>query len=128
MIHRIFGALFGAALLSVAAIQPAAAQPPQPPRRPGRAAAARVAFTFPPVHPNGPMAPADHIAVHGKSLEGNLEGNTPDRAVEVILPPSYATRQTPPLSGDLPAPRLRAHGPVLRRLHPRARGRPGRGR
>lgn len=27
--------------------------------------------------------------VHGASLEGNLQGNTPDRPVYVILPPSY---------------------------------------
>jgi enterochelin esterase-like enzyme len=87
MIHRIVGALFGAVVLSVATALPAAAQTSEPPA----AAPPRVAFTFPPVKPNGPMAPADHIAVHGYSLEGNLEGDSPDRAVEVILPPSYAT-------------------------------------
>ncbi len=31
------------------------------------------------------------IKVHGKSLEGNLEGDSPDRDVFVYLPPSYAT-------------------------------------
>ena len=31
------------------------------------------------------------IQVHGKSLEGNLEGDSPDRGVFVYLPPSYAT-------------------------------------
>jgi S-formylglutathione hydrolase len=31
----------------------------------------------------------DHIKVHGKSLEGNLEGDSPDRDVFVYLPPSY---------------------------------------
>ena len=31
----------------------------------------------------------EQITVHGKSLEGNLEGNTPDRTVFVYLPPSY---------------------------------------
>ncbi len=31
------------------------------------------------------------IQVHGKSLEGNLEGDSPDRDVFVYLPPSYAT-------------------------------------
>jgi S-formylglutathione hydrolase len=43
-------------------------------------------------------APADEakkgswekIKVHGKSLEGNLEGDSPDRDVFVYLPPSYA--------------------------------------
>jgi S-formylglutathione hydrolase len=33
----------------------------------------------------------EHIKVHGKSLEGNLEGDSPDRDVFVYLPPSYAT-------------------------------------
>ena len=32
-----------------------------------------------------------HIKVHGKSLEGNLEGDSPDRDVSVYLPPSYKT-------------------------------------
>ena len=31
----------------------------------------------------------DRITVHGKSLEGNLSGDTPDRPVIVYLPPSY---------------------------------------
>ncbi len=33
----------------------------------------------------------EHIKVHGKSLEGNLEGDSPDRDVFVYLPASYAT-------------------------------------
>jgi S-formylglutathione hydrolase FrmB len=33
------------------------------------------------------------IKVHGKSLEGNLEGDSPDRDVFVYLPPSYATEK-----------------------------------
>ena len=33
----------------------------------------------------------EHIKVHGKSLEGNLEGDSPDRDVTVYLPPSYPT-------------------------------------
>ncbi len=33
-----------------------------------------------------------HITVHGKSLEGNLLGDTPDRPVSVYLPPSYAAQ------------------------------------
>jgi enterochelin esterase-like enzyme len=32
----------------------------------------------------------ERIKVHGKSLEGNLEGDSPDRDVLVYLPPSYA--------------------------------------
>jgi enterochelin esterase-like enzyme len=33
----------------------------------------------------------ERIKVHGKSLEGNLEGDSPDRDVVVYLPPSYGT-------------------------------------
>lgn len=33
----------------------------------------------------------EEITVHGSSLEGNLEGNSPDRKVFVYLPPGYAT-------------------------------------
>jgi S-formylglutathione hydrolase FrmB len=33
----------------------------------------------------------ERIKVHGKSLEGNLEGDSPDRDVAVYLPPSYAS-------------------------------------
>jgi S-formylglutathione hydrolase len=31
----------------------------------------------------------ERIKVHGKSLEGNLEGDSPDRDVSIYLPPSY---------------------------------------
>jgi S-formylglutathione hydrolase len=31
----------------------------------------------------------EHIMVHGKALEGNLEADSPDREVSVYLPPSY---------------------------------------
>ena len=38
----------------------------------------------------GPVqARVEKVAVHGPSLEGNLEGNSADRTVYVILPPSY---------------------------------------
>ncbi len=33
----------------------------------------------------------ERITVHGRSLEGNLEGDSPDRPVVVYLPPSYAS-------------------------------------
>jgi len=36
----------------------------------------------------------DKIKVHGKALEGNLEGDSPDRDVFVYLPPSYAADPT----------------------------------
>jgi S-formylglutathione hydrolase len=31
----------------------------------------------------------EHITVHGAALEGNLEGDSPDREVTIYLPPSY---------------------------------------
>src|SRR5215468_10851617 len=61
-----------AAVLAQAPAAPAQAAPP-PPKPPSRANA------------------VEHIKVHGKSLEGNLEGDSPDRDVTVYLPPSYAT-------------------------------------
>src|SRR5262245_41522540 len=46
----------------------------------------------------GAAAPAtgtvEKIVVHGKSLEGNLEGDSPDRAATVYLPPTYASDQS----------------------------------
>lgn len=33
----------------------------------------------------------ERIKVHGKSLEGNLAGDSPDRDVSIYLPPSYST-------------------------------------
>src|SRR5690349_7764889 len=35
----------------------------------------------------------EHITVHGKALEGNLEVDAPDRDVTVYLPPSYSRDQ-----------------------------------
>lgn len=37
------------------------------------------------------LARVEKLTVHGKSLEGNLEGNSPDRTVYVILPDGYDT-------------------------------------
>ena len=37
-------------------------------------------------------APVDHVKIHGKALEGNLEGDAVDRDAVVILPPSYASQ------------------------------------
>ena len=86
MLHRVFVALLGLAALSAATVQAAAAQPAAPSAAPPRVGS----FTFPPIHPTGPGAPVQHIKVHGQSLEGNLEGDSPDRDVLVVLPPSYA--------------------------------------
>ena len=46
--------------------------------------------------PRAPKAPSratavEHIKVHGKSLEGNLEGDSADPEIAIYLPPSYAT-------------------------------------
>ncbi len=57
-----------------------------------------VFFPFPALRAQGPNATAGpaikgsfhKITVHGRSLEGNLEGDSPDRDVFVYLPPSYA--------------------------------------
>jgi enterochelin esterase-like enzyme len=35
----------------------------------------------------------EHVIVHGRSLERNLEGDSPDRQVTIYLPPSYARDQ-----------------------------------
>jgi S-formylglutathione hydrolase FrmB len=36
----------------------------------------------------------EHIKIYGKALEGNLEGDSPDRDVTIYLPPSYAADRT----------------------------------
>lgn len=41
----------------------------------------------------GGVGKVERIVVHGKALEGNLEGDSPDRDVTVYLPPSYAADQ-----------------------------------
>ncbi len=38
-----------------------------------------------------PHGTVERIVVHGQGLEGNLEGDSPDRDVAVYLPPSYGT-------------------------------------
>jgi enterochelin esterase-like enzyme len=40
-----------------------------------------------------PKGTIEHIKVHGKSLEGNLSGETADRDVFIYLPPSYGKEQ-----------------------------------
>jgi S-formylglutathione hydrolase FrmB len=37
-----------------------------------------------------PQGAIERLTVHGRALEGNLEGDSPDRPVIVYLPPSYA--------------------------------------
>jgi enterochelin esterase-like enzyme len=42
---------------------------------------------------HSPHGTVQRIKVHGKALEGNLEGDSPDRDVTIYLPPSYATER-----------------------------------
>jgi S-formylglutathione hydrolase len=41
-----------------------------------------------------PHGAVQRVVVHGKGLEGNLEGDSPDRDVAVYLPPSYSAAGT----------------------------------
>lgn len=49
----------------------------------------QVETQVPPVVVGAQPVTVDNIKIHGKSLEGNLEGNDADRDVIVYLPPSY---------------------------------------
>ncbi len=44
---------------------------------------------FPVAPHHAPLGRIDRVTVHGASLVGNLEGDSPDREVLVYLPPSY---------------------------------------
>src|ERR1035437_6098175 len=50
---------------------------------------AQVQTEVPPVVAGAKPVAVEHITVHGKALEGNLEGDAVDRDVFVFLPPSY---------------------------------------
>ena len=56
--------------------------------------AGQVKNTVPDVVPGARPAGVERIKVHGKALEGNLEGDAVDRDVVVFLPPSYARDRT----------------------------------
>lgn len=51
---------------------------------------AQVATNVPPVVPGAKPVVVEHIKVHAPSIEGNLGGESADRDVIVVLPPSYA--------------------------------------
>ncbi len=55
------------------------------------AAIAQVGTNKPDLVPGARPAAVEHIKIHGKALEGNLEGDAVDRDAVVILPPSYAS-------------------------------------
>ena len=56
----------------------------------GGQAAAQVQTNAPPVVAGAQPVTVERITIHGRSLEGNLEGNLVDRPALVFLPPSYA--------------------------------------
>ncbi|MBL8219965.1 MAG: esterase, partial [Bryobacterales bacterium] len=51
---------------------------------------AQVKTEVPAIVPDAKPAIVERIKIHGKALEGNLEGNAVDREAIVFLPPSYA--------------------------------------
>ncbi len=53
-------------------------------------AAAQVQTDVPPAVPGAKPVAVEHIKIHGKALENNLEKDAVDRDVFVFLPPSYA--------------------------------------
>jgi hypothetical protein len=55
----------------------------------GLRATAQVQTEVPAVVPGAKPVSVERIKIHGKALEGNLEGNAVDREVFVFLPPSY---------------------------------------
>jgi enterochelin esterase-like enzyme len=57
-------------------------------------ASAQVQTIVPPPVAGAKPVTVEHIKVHGKALEGNLEGNDADREVIVFLPPSYAKEKS----------------------------------
>ena len=57
----------------------------------GSVVVAQVETVVPPPVANARPVTVEHIKIHGKSLEGNLEGDAVDRDVIVFLPPSYST-------------------------------------
>jgi enterochelin esterase-like enzyme len=57
----------------------------------GAHVAAQVQTEVPAVVPGAKPVTVEHIKIHGKALEGNLEGDAVDRDVIVFLPPGYAS-------------------------------------
>ncbi|HEY3836172.1 MAG TPA: esterase, partial [Bryobacteraceae bacterium] len=65
---------------------------------------AQVKTDVPPVIPGAKPVTVERIKIHGRALEGNLEGDEVDRDVIVFLPPGYATQKN-------------RHYPVVYALH-----------
>ena len=81
---------------------------------------AQVQTDVPAVIPGAKPVTVEHIKIHGQSLEGNLEGDAVDRDVLVFLPPSYAKREVPPLSGRLRVTRFFHRRRAMEPRDPRA--------
>jgi S-formylglutathione hydrolase FrmB len=64
----------------------------------------QVKTTVPDIVPGARPATVERITIHGKALEGNLEGDAVDRTVLVFLPPSYSRERS-------------RHYPVVYALH-----------
>lgn len=75
--------LFGLALLATAVISTLP-----------MSAGAQVATLVPPPVAGAAPVIVETIKVHSQALEGNLEGESPDRDVIVYLPPDYNTNPT----------------------------------
>src|SRR4249919_3974471 len=60
----------------------------------GPALTAQVQTAVPPVVAGAKAVTVERIKIHGKALEGNLEGDAIDRDVLVFLPPSYAREKS----------------------------------
>lgn len=58
------------------------------------AAPAQMATQSPAVVPGAKAVTVEWIKVHSAAIQGNLEGNSPDRDVIVVLPPDYAKDRT----------------------------------
>lgn len=59
----------------------------------GSMVAAQVETVVPPPVANAKSVSVEHIKIHGKSLEGNLEVDAFDRDVIVFLPPQLQHKQ-----------------------------------
>jgi enterochelin esterase-like enzyme len=70
----------------------------------GPRVAAQVQTDVPAAVPGAKPVSVERIKIHGKALEGNLEGDAVDREVFVFLPPSYAKEKS-------------RHYPVVYALH-----------
>jgi S-formylglutathione hydrolase FrmB len=57
-------------------------------------AVAQVKTNVPDVVAGAPPAIVEHVTIHGKALEGNLEGDAVDRDAIVFLPPGYNQNRT----------------------------------